>query len=216
MWRWQKPALVLGVLIAFIAAPGSLPQKLSQAMYGVCGLRASHSYFAGSLQLPLESRMTGIVGGFTLTLLLIYKRLGAHHLAHRSTIVILAILLASMVFDGINSTLAEFSLSHLYMPSNPLRLVTGLLSGVALAPLLVWLLGAFATPRTEQSRPPVIRSLRELALPLALGILFVVLVMQEYAVLYYPVALISVFGVVAVLTIVALLVILSESGERER
>jgi hypothetical protein len=116
-----------------------------------------------------------------------------------------------MVLDGINSTLAEFGLPYLYTPSNPLRLLTGLLSGIAIAPVMVWLLGAFALPRTERSREPVIRSLRELVLPLALGFLFILLVMQEYAVLYYPIALVSVIGVVAVLTIAAFLVILLSS-----
>ena len=66
-WRLLLPALVLAVLVAFLVAPAPLPRKLLLAMGGVCGLRPTHSYFVGGVQLPLEARMTGIYGGFLLT-----------------------------------------------------------------------------------------------------------------------------------------------------
>ena len=140
-WRWLPPALLLATLVAFFSMPGPLPHKLFLAMGGVCSLRPSHSYFAGTLQLPLESRMTGISGGFLLTLavLLLLGRLGARRLGGRASLGLLALMFATMVFDGLNSTLAELDLPHLYAPTNLLRLAIGLLSGIALAPLLVWL-----------------------------------------------------------------------------
>src|SRR6266545_4250576 len=71
VWRWLPPGLVVAVLLAFLAAPAPLPRKLLLAMGGVCALRPAHSYFAGNVQLPLESRMIGIYGGFMLTLALL-------------------------------------------------------------------------------------------------------------------------------------------------
>src|SRR5687768_12241893 len=72
-------ALALAIPVIFFALPGWLPRKLLLSMGGLCGLRPSHSYYAGELQLPLEARMVGIYGGFLLTLLvlLVAGRLGA-------------------------------------------------------------------------------------------------------------------------------------------
>ena len=212
--RWLWPGLALAALLAFLAAPLSLPRKLLLAMGGVCGLRPAHSYFAGGVQLPMESRMVGIYGGFSLTfiILLALRRLGARRLGSRLVLGILALFFASMAFDGVNSTLTDLGLPHLYQSTNVTRLVTGLLSGIAIAPFLVWLLGVVATPRSEAPARAVVRSLWELVLPLALNAGFAALVMTERAAFYYPIALLSVGGVLATMTIAALLAVLSISG----
>ena len=104
-WAWLLPALVLAVLVAFLAAPQPLPRKLLLAMGGVCGLRPAHSYFAGGIQLPIESRMVGIYGGFliTLTMLLALGRFRAKRLGSRPTIMLLVAFFASMAIDGVRS-----------------------------------------------------------------------------------------------------------------
>ena len=213
-WRWLFPALVLAMLIAFIVAPAPLPRKLLLAMGGVCGLRPAHSYFVGGVQLPLEARMTGIYGGFLLTFiaLLTFRRLGARRLGSPLLIGILALFFMSMAFDGVNSTLAELGLPHLYMPTNLLRLLTGLLSGMAIAPFLLWLLGVVATPREPGVPDAVVRSPGELGAALAVNAGFAALVLDGRAVFYYPIALVSVVGIMGVLAITALLVILAISG----
>jgi uncharacterized membrane protein len=213
--RLLLPALVLAALFGFALAPGELPTKLSRAMAGICGLRPSHSYFAGSLQLPLEARLLGMYGGFALTLsvLLERRRFGAQRLGNRTTIIVLALLFVSMVLDGVHSTFAELGLMRLYTPTNELRLSTGLFSGVALAPVLLWLLNGVALPRSTSNARPVVGSPMELGIPLLFCSLFAWLVIQEHRVLYYPMALIGVVGVVAMLAIAALLVILSVSQQ---
>ena len=214
VWRRLPPVLALAVLLAFFATPAPLPRKLLLAMGGVCSLRPGHSYFAGGIQLPLESRMIGIYGGFLLTLasLLAFKRVGAHRLGGKAVAGLLLLLFASMVFDGINSTLAELRLSHLYAPTNALRLVTGLLAGIAVAPFLVWLLGMVGASPVAPARPALVRSPWELLAPLAINAVFAVVVMSERAAFFYPIALVGVGGVVALLTGVALLVVLLLSG----
>lgn len=213
--RWVLLALVLASLIGFVFAPGELPTKLSRAMAGVCGLRPSHSYFAGSLQLPLEARLLGMYGGFALTLsaLLVRRRFGAQRLGSRRTIFVLALLFTSMVLDGVHSTLAEYGFLRLYTPTNELRLFTGLFAGVALAPVLLWLLNAVALPRSPSNARPVVGSSVEIAILLITCGLFARLAMREYAALYYPITLIGVVGVVAMLAMAALLVILSVSRQ---
>ncbi len=213
-WRWLLPALVLAVLIAFIAAPAPLPRKLLLAMGGVCGLRPAHSYFVGGVQLPLEARMTGIYGGALLTfaVLMACGRLGARRLGSPLLIGILAIFFMSMAFDGVNSTLAELGMPHLYPPTNLLRLLTGLLSGMAIAPVLLWLLSVVATARDQDAPRAVVRAPWELVAPLAINAIFAALVLDGRAVFYYPIGLLSVAGIVGVLAITALLVILAISG----
>jgi uncharacterized membrane protein len=213
-WRWLLPALVLVALVAFLAVPAPLPRKLLLAMGGVCGLRPAHSYFVGGVQLPLEARMTGIYGGFLLTfvVLLAFRRLGARRLGSPLVIGILALFFMSMAFDGVNSTLAELGLPHLYTPTNVLRLLTGLLSGIVIAPFLLWLLSVVATPREPGVTHAVVGSRWDLAAALAVNAGFAALVLDGRAVSYYPVALVSVVGIVGVLAITALLVILAMSG----
>ena len=213
-WRWLLPALVLAALVAFLAAPAPLPRKLLLAMGGVCGLRPAHSYFAGGVQLPLEARMTGIYGGFLLTfvVLLAFRRMGDRRMGDRFVIGILALFFASMALDGLNSTFADLGLAHLYESTNITRLVTGLLSGIAIAPFLLWLLNVVATPREPGVTHAVVGSPWELVAPLAINAGFAALVLDGRGVFYYPIALISVVGIVSVLAITALLVILTISG----
>lgn len=214
VWRWQLPVLVLAILLAFLAVPAPLPLKLLLAMGGVCALRPAHSFFAGGTQLPIESRMIGIYGGFMLTLLVLlaHRRLGSRRLGSRPVIGLLALFFSTMAFDGINSTLADLGLPHLYESTNLTRLLTGLLSGIVVAPFLLWLLAVMATPRGEAPVRAVIQSGWDLLVLLAVNIGFAALVVLEQAALYYPIALMSVGGFVGVLAIVALLVILGMGG----
>lgn len=211
---WLPMALIAATLLAFFAAPAPMYRKLLLAMGGVCGLRPGHSYFVGGLQLPLESRMMGIYGGFLLALgtLLVFRRAGARSLGGKPTVVILALMFTSMVADGVNSTLFEFGFPHLYAPTNALRLITGLLSGIAVAPFLLWLVGGVAGAETALRHEAVVRSPADLLPSLALAAAFALLVMSGPAAAYYPLAIIVVAGITAVLAGVALLVVLSLGG----
>ena len=198
--------------------PQPLPRKLLLLMGGVCSLRPGHSYFAGATQLPLEARMTGIYGGFMLTVILfvVGRRVGARRIGSRSVLALLPIMFLSMVLDGVNSTLAEIGLPHLYTPTNLLRLITGLLSGIPLAVVLVWLWGHFATTRTASASERVLLSLWELLAVLGVHTGFVMVVVSEAPWIYYPVALLSAGGVVVLITGVALLALFPVFGLQGR
>lgn len=212
------PGVVLAVLVAFLLTPGALPTKLLLAMGGVCGLRPAHSYFAGGVQLPMEARMVGIFAGFSITLitLLAFGRAGARRLGSRVSVALLTLFFAAMALDGINSTLYEFALPHLYAPSNPLRLITGLLSGVAIAPFLLWFLNWVALPNIEsEARSVVGASWESIAILAPIG-LFAALVMSESAAAYAPAAFLSVVGIVLVMAMVTLTVLVHSSPLRGR
>jgi uncharacterized membrane protein len=214
-WHWLLPLLALAVIVGFALAPGTLPDKLLWLMGGICGLRPAHSYFAGDVQLPIEARMVGIYGGALLTLLLAFaaRRADAQRLGSPLVLALLALFFGSMVFDGVNSTLITLGLPHLYETTNLHRITTGLLSGIAIGVVLAWLIGTVALPHNDRPPSRVIRSPWELLAPLILCGLFAALVISEAAWVYYPVALISVGGVIAVLTLAALVALLQMRGQ---
>ena len=217
-WNILLPLLVVAILAVFLFVPAALPAKLLLAMGGVCGLRPSHSYFAAGVQLPMEARMVGIFAGFSLTLipLLLLRRTNARRLGSRVSVAVLTLFFASMVFDGVNSTLYEFGYPHLYTPNNPLRLLTGLLSGVAVAPFLTWFVGSVAVPAGNRSAITTVRAVWEpfvMLLPIGL---FAALVMSEMAVAYLPATLLSVGGIVLVMALAILALLIFSSPLRGR
>lgn len=212
--RWAFPLGVFVLLGGFVVAPGTLPQKLLWSMGGVCNLRPSHSYFAGDVQLPLEARMIGIYGGFmvTLFLLLTLGRWGTRRLGGPLTIGLLVVMFGSMAFDGVNSTLMEMKLPYLYTTTNPIRLATGLLSGIALAPFMLWLANIVLLPKAPHDDRMVVRGPWELLLPLAVNAVFGALIISGLSWLYYPLALLGVGGIVMSLAGVLLLPIVTLSN----
>jgi len=217
LWTKLLLGLVGAVLIAFLLYPAPLPQKLFAAMGGVCGLRPSHSYFAGGVQLPLESRMTGMYGGVSITLgwLLLTRRLGATRPGTPAVIALLAVMFLSMVADGVNSTMTDLGLPHPYSSTNMTRIVTGLLSGVSIAIILAWIVAAVARP---PEKPPTLlfAAPRALLAPLGLCVLFGLLVVSQQPWGYVPIALLSVGGIVLALAGALLLPVLLVGGWSER
>lgn len=217
--RWAAVLLVLvaGVLLTFLLYPAPLPEKLLVAMGGVCGLRPSHSYFAGNLQLPLESRMTGIYSGLSITFgwQLLTRRLGATRLGGPAVMSLLALMFLSMVADGMNSTATDLGLTHPYTSTNISRMITGLLSGVSMATILAWLVAAVGRP-PEQPPTLLFATPRDLLAPLSLCGLFGLLVVSQQPWGYYPIALLSVGGIVLALTSTMLLLVLLFGGWSHR
>jgi hypothetical protein len=153
-----------------------------------------------------------------LTLLLAFaaRRVGARRPGSPLVLALLALFFGSMVFDGVNSTLITLGLPHLYETTNLHRISTGLLSGIAIGVMLAWLVGTTALPISDAAPSRLIRSPWELLAPLALCGLFAALVISEAAWVYYPVALLSVGGVIAVLTLAALVALLQITGQSGR
>ncbi len=153
--------------------------------------------------------MVGIYGGFLVTfaLLLATRRVGARQLGTRRAWSMLAIMFATMVFDGVNSTLMEFGKPHLYTTTNASRLAAGLLSGIAIAPVLLWLLNGVLLPREAVARRAIINSSRYLGLLIAANVAFAAVVVWGQSWLYYPLAVINIGGIVIMLASVALLIV---------
>lgn len=211
MTRWHLALLgLLGVaLLAFLLIPIPLTTKLGAVSFGICPQRASHSYFLGGRQLPLEARMTGIFGGFLLTLvyLTLLGRGRANELPPVPWIVVLTAFLPLMALDGANNFAHDLGLPHLYAPDNRLRLTTGVLTGLTFAAVLLPIFNfAFWKPTARQ---PSMAHGRELLGAIAIGGVFAFGVARGHSLLFYPISLISTASVVVLIAMVNTVLILA-------
>jgi hypothetical protein len=136
----------------------------------------------------------------TLTFHVIRKPRAGHY-PPRILMLIFALFGLIWAIDGLNSVLYLFpSAPSLYQPSNTLRLITGTLVGVALATLIY---PVFNQSMWRAWKPvPVLQSVRELALIIVLAALIVVAVVSGNTLILYPLALLSSFSVLVLLTLV--------------
>lgn len=192
----------LGATLAvFVLAPASPIEKLQALAAGVCAQRPGHSYYLGGVQLPLEARMEGIFVGVAVGVLFLLwsSRERAALLPPASLQGLLLGFVALMCLDGLNALLYDVGGPALYAPQNALRLATGLLCGLALALL--------AVPVLAQSlwrdclHEPSLASVAELCGPLCLLGLVQVATLSGVPALLYPVAILTVVGLIAGFTI---------------
>ena len=201
-WAWPLP-LTLGVTLAtfglLVGLPGGVLNKLILLNMGVCPQRPAHSYFFEGRQMPLEARMVGIFAGFGLTIFFLWLvgRGRALEWPRRSLSLVLAALVAPMVFDGLNSTFFDLGWPTLYEPHNWLRVVTGTLSGVGLAGLILPAFGMVVWRRGYLTS--TFKSWSEIGLALIPAMLYILGVISGWDWLFWPLSLLAVAGVVTML-----------------
>ena len=208
--RWLVPLSAVIVFgIWFYIAPPGLLGKADSIGYAICHRIDERSFQIFGRQLPLCARCTGefYAAGITLLFLSLVSprksgmpgwKLGAP----------LFIFFLAFGIDGSNSFLylikqtspgALSNIPNLYIPNNTLRLFTGSGMGIALASILF--------PAFNQSTWTEIDSESALdwkKLATLIGIILVVdlLILTESPIVLYPIAIISILGVLALLIIV--------------
>jgi uncharacterized membrane protein len=213
---WLFWALLGGSILALAAAPWPAAAKFHAILHGLCAQRPSHSFALGGTNLPFDARMTGIYGGALVTMLFLSAR-GRWRAVRRPTTPLVLALVAfavAMGVDGVNSTLQDFRLPYLYPPNNHLRLITGLLMGVALGVTMMYLLGV--TLWTWVRDEPALGGWRELAGLLALVGGFYLLVVSGWGWLYLPLAIALATGAVLVVLTLALCFLTLAYGRENR
>jgi uncharacterized membrane protein len=202
------PVVALAVLGAFLAAPWPLAHKAHLALHGLCAQRPSHSLYFGGEALPFDARMTGIYGGFLVTAgyFVARRRFRPFRLPPARVTALLALFVGAMAIDGTNSLLVDLGLRHWYAPDNRLRVATGLLTGVALATVLAFLL-ATTLWRDGAWRQAPIGGVRELLAVTALQIPLAVAVSSGVEVLFAPLALALVLAALLVVGALVLVVV---------
>ncbi|MCS7055611.1 MAG: DUF2085 domain-containing protein [Thermoflexales bacterium] len=208
--RWQRnldrSLLAAGLLVLvalWLAAPGDVLDKADRVGYAVCHRIPVRSYFFADRQLPLCARCSGQYLGtlFGLAMLLALRRERAGLLPPAPMVGVLLGFLLVWAVDGFNSYLTLFpSAPHLYEPRNVLRVATGGLQGVALITLALPFFNITLWARPTEER--TLGRWRELAGLALIVVAIVLLVKSGRPILLYPLALLSVAGTLALLTLV--------------
>ncbi len=200
-WLSLNPALLvaIGVGLLFAAAPWPFAQKVHAFLHGLCAQRFSHSFLFSGQALPFDARMTGIYGGFLITLayLLLMGRVRAWNLPSRPVVGLLVAFVVALAIDGLNSTLRDFGIWYPYEPANWLRLVTGLLTGISLATLLCYLL-ATTLWKHGNWQAATVRDLPEVALLVLLQAPFALAVLSGLGLLFTPISILLVLAAIGV------------------
>jgi uncharacterized membrane protein len=184
--------------------------------FGICPQRPSHSLFLGGQQMPIEARMAGMFGGFLFGVAYIAARGRGRALClpGRSMTLLLLGFGVLLGADGLNALFFDLGLPHLYTPYNPIRLATGLLTGLTMAAFLVptfnstlWQTGLDVSPLT---------SLGDVLGAIALEAVYFVAALSGSSLLWYPVSLLAVLGVPAVMGLIGALVATAATGRTNR
>jgi uncharacterized membrane protein len=212
--RWFVPiAAMIAFAVWFSIAPPGLLGKADAVGYAICHRISERSFHIGNRQLPLCARCTGEFFSAAIALLFFAvvspKRSG---MPDWKVGIPLILFFLAFAIDGSNSYLyllkttapgAFDKIPNLYIPNNTLRLFTGSGMGIALASILY--------PAFNQS--VWVNSVRERALDWKkLGMLVSIVLVIDLAILsenpivLYPIAFLSVSGVLALLIIVFTLV----------
>ena len=169
--------------------------------FGICPQRPSHSLFFDGQQMAIEARMAGMFAGFLIgaAYLIALGRGRAWLFPGRGMTVILIGFVVLLGQDGINAVLYDLRLPHLYTPNLPMRLATGLLTGLAMA---AFVLPAFNSTvwRDGKHLSPLI-TVRELLGGLALLSVYFAAAFTGAGVMLYPLSLLGVLGAPAILTL---------------
>jgi len=193
--------LVLVLTTWLVFTPPGVDGKLHAAGYSVCHQQDSHSYSIGGVVLPLCARCTGTFLGLFFSLIYLSTRGKRSGFPSKTRIAVLALFFLFFAVDGINSTLAFIpGLNSLYASSNLLRLISGLLMGIALANLVMVLWNQ--TLWAESDPSPLLRNWQQLGLLILIGAVFCVLIIADISITYYPVAILSISGIFLVLSMV--------------
>jgi uncharacterized membrane protein len=199
--------LVFGFWFSF--APPGLLGKADSIGYAICHRIDERSFQIGDRQLPLCARCTGefYAAGISLLFFAIVSpkksgmpgwKLGAP----------LLFFLFAFGIDGTNSFFYLFKqtaggaldhLPNLYTPNNTLRLLTGSGMGIALASILYPAFNQSAWKNTDPGRP---LSWKNLGILIGIMLLIDLAVLTEHPVVLYPIAILSVLGVLALLVMV--------------
>ncbi|HZG65270.1 MAG TPA: DUF2085 domain-containing protein [Herpetosiphonaceae bacterium] len=198
-WLWAFVGLALVLLLGIFLLPiRGLDYRLQMIVHGVCA--QAHYLNIGGLRMPLCARNTGIYAGTlgTFAGLLLLRRGRAAKLPPIPITLLLMLGAIAMVVDGLNSMALDLGGYNLYQPLNQLRVITGLLMGMALGSFMP-LIFNISLRRDACGEQRVIGSwLEYVALLLGNAGLYL-LIFWGPDLLYYPLALFSVAGIVGVL-----------------
>jgi len=223
--RWLLLMIVVGILLVmgfYAVTDGGYLQNdpildgADWSSYALCHRITERSFTINGRQFPLCARCSGMYLGVALVIMvmILAGRMRRALLPPLPLLLILFAFIAIMGIDGINSYSHFFpNAPHLYQPHNWLRLLTGMGTGVAMGLILLPAL-AQSLWRSPQYHP-IIGTKRELTELLVLAVLTVLLLLSNQSALLYVLALVSVAGllfIVTALNTIILLILFRKDG----
>ena len=225
----SKYLVVLAAVLVFtgwlLYTPPGFLGKLDAIAYAVCHRIAERSFHIGSIQLPLCARCTGMYLGAVTGM--VFQSINGGKRSKVPSWSIIAVLLVFVVafgVDGINSYLYLLkqirpgilqSIPNIYIPNNTLRLLTGSGMGLVMAVMLFPAFNQSIWTDYDDTRSGL-PGWKAFSLLLGIQIIFDLLVMTGSPLILYPVALISVLGVLLLLTMVYTIVWVMITGQENK
>ncbi|HVN15741.1 MAG TPA: DUF2085 domain-containing protein [Anaerolineales bacterium] len=208
--RWLVPiAAIMAIAAWFYISPEGALGKLDAIGYAVCHRIDERSFHVDGQELPLCARCTGEFN--TAAMALIFQGFVSrkkNRLPKRGILAILIAFFLAFAIDGSNSYLYLLKettpgvlaqIPNLYVPNNTLRLFTGSGMGLAVAAVLYPIMNQTLW-RESDPRPALGWKTFGILVALTLAVDFAIL--PESPIVLYPIAYLSVFGVLALLIIV--------------
>jgi len=208
--RWLVPLAALIVFgVWFYIAPAGLLGKADSIGYAICHRIDERSFHVFGRQLPLCSRCTGEFYAAGITLLFLSftssKKSGMPGWKLGAPLILFFL---AFGIDGSNSYLylikqtshgAFDNIPNIYIPNNTLRLFTGSGMGIALASVLF---PAFNGSAWKKHDPAPALDWKKLGAIIGIILVMDLLILTESPIILYPIAYISVLGVLSLLIIV--------------
>jgi uncharacterized membrane protein len=201
----------------FVNAPAGLLGKADSIGYAICHRIDSRSFHIGNVQFPLCARCTGIYLGVVLGIgiMAALGRWRGGSLPPRRVMVVMVLFISVMGVDGVNSYMKLLpGLSSVYEPQNWLRLLTGILTGVAVSGLIYPVFNQTLWQHWQDR--PVVRGLGELFTIVLAALIVAGLVLTNNPIILYPLALISAGGVVLLMSMLNAIIFVLVTGTANR
>jgi uncharacterized membrane protein len=225
----SKYLVVVAAILVFTSwllyTPPGFLGKLDAIAYAVCHRIAERSFHIGSIQLPLCARCTGMYLGAVTGLVFQSILGGKRSKAPRwGIIAVLVVFLIAFGIDGANSYLYLLKqvrpgilpqIPNIYIPNNTLRLLTGSGMGLGIAAMLFPAFNQSIWADCDDANAGL-AGWKSFGLLLGIQIVFDLLVLTQSPIVLYPVALISVLGVVLLLTMVYTIVWVMITGQENK
>jgi Predicted membrane protein len=202
-------AAVLVFAVWFSLTPPGLLGKADAVGYAICHRIGERSFHIGDRQLPLCARCTGEFYSAAISLIFfaVFSKKQSGMPGWKLGVPLL-IFFAAFGIDGSNSFLyllkqtsggALSNIPNLYIPNNTLRLFTGSGMGIALASILY---PAFNQSAWKDSNPGQALDWKKLGILIGIILLVDLAILTESPIVLYPIAILSVLGVLALLVTV--------------
>jgi len=208
--RWFVPIAALLVVGAYLyITPPGLLGKADGIGYAVCHRIEVRSFHIGERQLPLCARCTGEFNAAAVSLIFLGFVSRKHSgMPSQGILAVLALFFVAFGVDGSNSYLYLLKqtydnvlpqIPNIYIPNNTLRLLTGSGMGIAMASVLFPTINQTLWREIDE-RPAL--TWKEFGALLGIILLIDLGILSEQPVVLYPIAFLSVLGVLALLAMV--------------